>query len=100
MTRLQRLRAEQGQSAWLDNLTRVDLEDGALARRVAEGIGGVTANPTIVANAIESSDAYDGQFASLSLAGRSVEDAYWELVTTDVFAACAVLRPVYESGGD
>lgn len=96
MSQLQRLHAEQDQSPWLDNLTRADLNDGALARLVANGIRGVTANPTIVAKAIESSDAYDEQFAHLITAGHSTVDAYWELVASDVSAACAVLRPVHD----
>jgi transaldolase len=99
MSQLQRLRAEQGQSPWLDNLTRGYLNDGTLARLVADGVRGVTANPTIIARAIESSDEYDEQFASLTRAERSTEEAYWELVVTDVFAACGVLRPVYDSAG-
>jgi transaldolase len=97
MSQLQRLHAEHGQSPWLDNLTRADLNDGGLARRVADGIRGVTANPTIVARAIESSDEYDQQFASLTTTGHSTVDAFWELVASDVSAACAVLRPVHDS---
>ena len=57
MTRLQRLYDEHGQSPWLDNLARPSLLDGTLARLVAGGIRGVTANPTIFARAIEGSDA-------------------------------------------
>lgn len=97
MSKLQRLHAEQDQSPWLDNLAREALDNGTLARLVADGIRGVTANPTIVARAIESSDGYDEQFASLTAAGDSIVDAYWQLVTSDVLSACAVLRPVYES---
>jgi transaldolase len=97
MTKLQRLYAEQGQSPWLDNLTRRYLRDGTLARMVADGIRGVTANPTIFARAIEGSADYDEQFTSLTPAGVSVEDAYWELVIADITAALAVLRPVYDA---
>ena len=43
MTKLHHLFDEQGQSPWLDNLTRNYLRDGSLARFVAEGIRGVTA---------------------------------------------------------
>ena len=71
-TRLQRLYAEHGQSPWLDNVTRPYLRDGTLARMVADGIRGVTANPTIFAKAIEGSDAYDDQFGSLIAEGRPV----------------------------
>ena len=40
MTKLQRLYQEQGQSPWLDNLTRAYLRDGTLGRLVADGVRG------------------------------------------------------------
>jgi transaldolase len=101
MTKLQRLHAEQGQSPWLDDLTRPLLHQGALARLVRDGIRGVTANPAIVAKAIQGSDAYDEQFAALTRQGYSVADAYWRLAEDDVTAAAKLLRPVFDaSGGD
>ena len=57
----------------------------------------MTANPTIFANAIESSDDYDEQFAVLIAEGRPVEDAYWDLVVDDVSVALGLLRPIYDS---
>ncbi|HYT25156.1 MAG TPA: transaldolase family protein, partial [Actinomycetota bacterium] len=99
MTKLQRLYDDHGQSPWLDNLTRPYLRDGTLARLVADGIRGVTANPTIFAKAIEGSAAYDDQFGALVAAGRSVPDAYWELVVDDVAHALAVLRPTFAAAG-
>jgi transaldolase len=96
-TKLQRLYAEHGQSPWLDNLTRPYLRDGTLARMVADGIRGVTANPTIFAKAIEGSDAYDDQFGSLIAEGRPVLDAYWDLVIDDVVDALGVLRPTFDA---
>ena len=102
MRRLIRLFVEQGQSAWLDNLNRPYLRDGTLSRYVADGIRGVTANPTIVATAIEASDAYDDQIAALVGSGTSLEDMYWDLAVTDVIDALRVLRPTFDSsdGGD
>jgi transaldolase len=97
MTKLQRLYNEQGQSPWLDNLTRVYLRDGTLRRLVADGIRGVTANPTIFAKAIEGSDAYDEQFAALIAQGRPVLDAYWDLVVDDIGDALGVLRPTFDA---
>ena len=97
MTKLQRLYAQHGRSPWLDNLTRGYLRDGTLARMVADGIRGVTANPTIFAKAIDGSADYDEQFSSLTAAGWSVEDAYWELVVADITVALAVLRPVFDA---
>ena len=76
MTTLKRLYTEYGQSPWLDNLTRGYLRDGTLERMVADGIRGVTANPTIFAQAIVGSADYDEQFAALTAAGYPLEDAY------------------------
>ena len=97
MTKLQHLYADCAQSPWLDNLTRAYLRDGTLARMVAQGIRGVTANPTILARSISASHDYDEQFSSLTAAGYSVEDAYWELVVSDATEALEVLRPVFDA---
>jgi transaldolase len=100
MTKLTRLFTEHGQSPWLDNLSRAYLRDGTLARYIADGVRGVTANPTIFARAIEGSATYDRQFSALIAAGRSIADAYWELVIDDIGGALSLLRPTYdESGG-
>ncbi len=72
-----------------------------MAGLVANGIRGVTSNPTIFAKAISGQDTYDDEFGKL-IKTMSVEDAYWDLVIDDVNDALAVLRPVYDSsdGGD
>lgn len=98
MTKLHELYEQQGQSPWLDNLRRDYLRNGRLADLVAQGIRGVTSNPTIFAKAIEGGSAYDEQFADL-LRSHSVEEAYWELVADDITGALDVLRPVSESSG-
>jgi transaldolase len=102
MTKLQQLFEEQGQSPWLDNLTRGHLLQGELEWLVAAGIRGVTSNPTIFAKAISGSNDYDDQFKDLIETGMSVTDAYWTMVVDDIRAALAVLRPVYDGsdGGD
>jgi transaldolase len=99
MTRLQQLYEQQGQSPWLDNLNRPYIRDGTLERLIADGIRGVTANPTILAKAIEGSDAYDEQFASLIANGCPIPDAYWQLAIDDIIDASTRLRPVFESSG-
>ena len=99
MTKLERLYADYGQSPWLDNLTRGYLLHGTLARMVADGIRGVTANPTIFTRSIVGSADYDEQFEALTVAGCPVEDAYWQLVVDDITAALAVLRPVFDASG-
>jgi transaldolase len=95
MNKLQQLFSAYGQSPWLDNLNRPHLHDGTLTRMVTAGIRGVTANPTILAKAIQGSRDYDEQFHTLVGEGRPVLDAYWELVTTDIKQASSVLRPVF-----
>jgi transaldolase len=97
MPTLRRLYDEQGQSPWLDNLTRSELHDGTMLRLLASGVRGVTANPTIVARAVESSNAYNEQLRRLITAGHSVEDAYWDLAITDVTAALELLRPTFDT---
>jgi len=97
MTRLQQLYEEQGQSPWLDNLTRPYLRDGTLARMVRDGVRGVTANPTTLAKAMESSDAYDDQFARLMGEGRSTRDAFWDLAIDDISAALGQLRDTFDA---
>jgi len=101
VNRLHDLYQTEGQSPWLDNLRRDWLKDGRLRRMVADGVRGVTSNPTIFAKAIEGEQAYDEQFSQLA-SGRSVEDVYWELVVTDICDALEVLRPLHEesSGAD
>ena len=100
MTKLQDLYTQQGQSPWIDNLTRIAVRQGGLRKKVEDGIRGVTSNPTIFQKAMTGSDAYDEQFADL-LASTSVENAFWDMAVDDVTEACGVLRPVYdESGGN
>jgi transaldolase len=101
MTKLRELYEQVGQSPWLDNLKRDYLVGGDLQRMVADGIRGVTSNPTIFQKAISAGTAYDEQFGSL-IKAHSVEDAYWELVVTDIDNALDVLAPVYNEsqGGD
>ena len=95
MTKLQELYRSQGQSPWLDNLKRGYLLTGDLERLVADGIRGVTSNPTIFQKAISGSNDYDEQFREL-VKSKPVEDAYWELVIDDITNALGVLRPVYD----
>ncbi len=87
MTRLHDLYDQAGQSPWLDNLRRSWITSGELARWVDAGVRGLTSNPSIFEKAIGGSDAYDEQFRDLAATGASIDDIYWELVTTDIEAA-------------
>jgi transaldolase len=102
MERLIRLFEEQGQSPWLDNLTRGYLTSGELAQLRDGGMRGLTSNPTIFQKAIEGSSQYDDQFRGLAGDDRPVLDDYWALVLEDIRGALDVFAPLYESsqGGD
>jgi transaldolase len=97
MGRLHDLHDQQGQSPWLDNLKRGWVANGELAAWVDRGVRGITSNPTIFQKAIESTTDYDEQFGELVRGGSSIDDAYWELVTTDIRSALAILRPVHDA---
>jgi len=97
-TTLQQL-LDQGQSPWLDNISRVMLRDGAFQALLDRGIVGLTSNPSIFQKAIGGSDAYDDELRRLVRAGKSAADIYDDLVLDDIRAAAALLRPVYEGTG-
>ena len=102
MTRLHDLFDQQGQSPWLDNLCRDDIDNGRLADLIRRGVRGITSNPTIFHRSITSSAAYDDQIRQCRVDGDDVAETYWKLVTTDVIRACDLLTPLYEesSGED
>jgi transaldolase len=87
---------EFGQSPWNDNLTRT-LATGGLDLLMREhGIRGVTSNPTIFEKAMGVGTEYDAQLRDVVQSGASTEDAYWELVLTDIVHAADRLRPIYD----
>ncbi|MGI9031386.1 MAG: transaldolase [Ilumatobacteraceae bacterium] len=101
-SKLIRLYEDQGQSPWLDNLTRGFLTSGQLTRLRDDGIRGLTSNPTIFQKAIAGSADYDEQFKEIAADDGPIVNDYWALVTRDIEAACDVFAPLYRSteGGD
>lgn len=96
---LQRLFSEQGQSPWLDNLQRSYLTDGTLRRLIADGVRGLTSNPTIFQKAIQGSSDYDEQFATEIAKGLSPMEAYWEMVLTDINGALDEFEELHHQSG-
>src|SRR3989440_12464278 len=90
-----------GQTVWLDQIDREMIQSGELARYRDAGVGGVTANPTIFAKALETSDAYADDVIKRLDRGQDPESIVWDLLIEDVRAAADVLRPVFdrEHGG-
>jgi transaldolase / glucose-6-phosphate isomerase len=89
-----------GTSVWLDQIRRGMIEDGELARMVAEdSLRGVTSNPAIFEKAILGSPDYDDDIRSLAEDGLSAREVYRRLAVRDVQLAADVLRPVHEDSG-
>ena len=84
-----------GQAVWLDFIQRSFLRDAGLSRLVAEGVRGVTSNPTIFQKAIGESDDYDQQLREVPR-DASTEQAYEALAIADIARACDELRPTYD----
>jgi transaldolase len=97
VTRLQELYDRFGQSVWLDNLERRWLASGELARRVDEGVRGITSNPTIFAKAMATSDAYEDEIRQATDGGASIDQTFWRLAEHDVGAAADLFRPLYDA---
>ncbi|HSL43910.1 MAG TPA: bifunctional transaldolase/phosoglucose isomerase [Anaerolineales bacterium] len=92
-----------GQSLWLDNIQRNQLENGELKAMIERGdIRGMTSNPTIFNNAIAKTKDYDAALTSLAWAGWDAEKIFWQLAIEDIRAACDLFQPLYEetNGGD
>jgi transaldolase len=96
MNATQRLH-DQGQSLWLDNITRDLLTSGTLARYSEElSVTGLTSNPTIFDSAIKKSTAYDAKIRDLLAAGKAGEALFFELALEDLTQAADLFRPIHE----
>jgi transaldolase len=89
---------ELGQSLWLDNITRTLLDDGTLARYIADlSVTGLTSNPSIFDAAIGDGDAYDAGVHAKVLAGLSGEELFTELALEDLRRAADLFRPIFDA---
>jgi len=87
-----------GQSLWLDNITRSLLDDGTLARYIAEySVTGLTSNPSIFDAAIGGGDAYDAGIHAKSLVGLKGEELFMELALEDLRRAADLFKPVFDA---
>jgi transaldolase len=89
---------ELGQSLWLDNITRTMLDDGTLARYIADfSVTGLTSNPSIFEAAMAEGDAYDDGIKAKSKAGLSGEALFTELALEDLRRAAKLFKPVFDA---
>lgn len=94
---------ELGQSPWLDFITRDLIESGELRRLIdADGLRGMTTNPTIFEKAVAGSDLYDEEIRRLAADAVEPDRIFEMLAIADVRRACDVFRPLYDysSGRD
>ncbi len=88
-----------GQSVWYDNIRRGLLASGGLATLIADGVTGVTSNPTIFEKAISGSRDYDESLRALVEEGKEVREIFEEMAVEDIRAAADLLGPTYDRTG-
>ena len=87
----------EGQSLWLDNITRELLDSGTLKRYIDElSVTGLTSNPTIFDHAIKNSATYDSAIVAKLKKGTSSEALFFELAIEDLTRAADLFRPIHE----
>ncbi|MEO7067686.1 MAG: transaldolase [Rhodanobacter sp.] len=87
-----------GQSLWLDNITRALLNDGTLARYIAEySVTGLTSNPSIFDAAMGDGDAYDAGIQEKTQQGMTGEKLFIELALEDLRRAADLFRPTFDA---
>jgi transaldolase len=92
--------SKRGQSVWIDYLSRDMLEEGDLARMMAEdAVVGVTSNPTIFQKAISTGKRYDDQLKELLEHETDPKEIFLQLSARDVEEALDLLAPVHEKTG-
>ena len=88
---------DEGQSIWLDNITRDLLKTGTLKRYIEElSVTGLTSNPTIFDHAIKNSSAYDSAIRAKAKDGKSGEGLFFELALEDLTWAADLFRPIWD----
>jgi transaldolase len=86
----------EGQSLWLDNITRTMLDSGQIARYVEQySVTGLTSNPSIFEKAIESGD-YDTEIKGRVAQGIRGEDLFFDLAIEDLRRAADLFLPIHE----
>src|ERR1700758_3384714 len=89
---------DYGQSVWLDFIRRSLLTSRELQQLIdADGLRGVTSNPTIFEKAIAGSSDYSDLLQSLSSQSELDAKARYEILAIrDIQDTADVLRPVYD----
>src|SRR5215472_8097 len=87
----------EGQSLWLDNISRDLLESGTLESYIDElSVTGLTSNPTIYDHSIKNGRSYDPAIAEKLRRGKAGEELFFELALEDLTRAADLFRPIHE----
>lgn len=87
---------DQGQSPWIDYLSRPFVREGGLEDLIEKGISGATSNPSIFQGAIAEGDAYDEQLREVLETEREPKEVFLALAREDIRGACDLFRPVFD----
>lgn len=89
---------KEGQSIWLDFISKELMQSGELHRLVKEDhLKGLTSNPSIFEKSIAQTNEYDHAIAVLSQKDpHNAKVVYENIAIADIQAAADLLRPVYE----
>ena len=86
----------EGQSLWLDNITRKMIDSGQLARYVEQySVTGLTSNPSIFDKAIASGD-YDAEIRDKAARGVTGETLFFDLAIEDLQRAADLFLPIWQ----
>src|SRR5688572_8714660 len=92
--------SEQGQSVWIDSISREWLEEGFLAKLMREdAVVGVTSNPTIFQKSLAEGSWYDEQLREVLQEESDAKETFYRLAVRDIENACDTLRAVWDEGG-
>jgi transaldolase len=92
--------SEQGQSVWIDSISREWLEEGFLKKLMREdAVVGVTSNPTIFQKSLAEGSWYDEQLRDVLQEESDAKETFYRLAVRDIENACDTLRLVWDEGG-
>jgi len=88
---------EFGQSVWLDCISRSLIDTGKLKSLIAQGVRGLTSNPTIFDKAISKSNDYDQYIKALKEKRKSTFEIYDDVTVRDIQDAADTFGEIYEA---
>jgi transaldolase/glucose-6-phosphate isomerase len=89
---------EYGQSPWMDYIRRDLLTGGGLKKMIdADGLRGMTSNPSIFEKSITGSTLYHDILQSPEAKSLNAKSLYEKIAIRDVQDACDIFKPVYQT---